>query len=526
MDIQTLSVMQGLLFALQVLILFIQYATNRTFKELGWWAMGSLTMALGILFMPLVKYPNWFLLAALSNPLFIGGHFLVAIGLIRFIKKQVNLRQMLLLFVVYVFGYYFFLFAMPNLSMRTMFSNGWLGGITLFTAYHLLKIERQKSDMIRRFMGVVFLMAGLFFTFRTIRVLFYYPLQSYEDMRPVLVLAFVLPIVFSTLWTYGLVLMVNHRLSEANLMEKRKLLTVFNTSPDATLIMKFSDGTIVDANKGLVDMYGFELSEVIGNTDIEMNIWNDMSQRDMIYRQLHEHQFCRDEEVTFTKKNGNIFEGVLSCQVATIDDERMAVCTIHDITERKRAEDKIRQLNSELEFERNLAHMNSMTDSLTGLANRRMFDETLFDTINLMKEIEQPLSLIMMDIDYFKAFNDKHGHVVGDYALEELGEVLGRLPVTEGILAARYGGEEFAIILPKVSSQEAVAIATHIKQEVESLIIIIEESSEEANLTVSLGVITIPASKLNYPKDVVVLADKALYIAKEKGRNRVEALIM
>jgi len=524
LDIKTLAEIQGILLVLQVLILFIQYAANRTFKELGWWAIGSLFMALGIGFMPMINDPNLIFLAIISNPLFVGGHFLLAYGIVTFVKKNPQRLFWIIFYVVAMLGYYFFLFANPNLSARTIIIHGSLAAITGFTSYHLLIVNNGKPEYIRGFLGTSFLLAGLFFTFRTTMVIFSYPIENYTDQWQMVILSFLLPMIFTTLWTYGLVLMVTQRLSDENIMEKRKLQTVFNTAPDAIIIINYENGLIVDANKGFMELSGYELSEVVGFSDIQLNLWKEQKTRLLIYDQLKTNHCFTNIEARFIKKSGSSFDAIVSCQLSSFDNSQMVVCSIHDITERKLAEDRIKTLNTELEFERNLAHMNSMTDSLTGLANRRMFDETLFEIIVKLKEEDKPLSLIMIDIDLFKAFNDTYGHVTGDYALEELGHLLAHTINQEHFMAARYGGEEFAIILPEMSNQEAMSMAESIRQMVNGMTLFIEETQEETKLTVSMGVITIPSVQLTNSKNVINLADKALYLAKQNGRNRIETL--
>jgi len=134
------------------------------------------------------------------------------------------------------------------------------------------------------------------------------------------------------------------------------------------------------------------------------------------------------------------------------------------------------------------------------------------------------LTRIKLD-DHFKPFNDHYGHLVGDYVLEELGELLGKIITDESHLVARFGGEEFVVILPDANCDEASSLAIHICSEVKKVKIVIENDVElDAKLSVSIGVVTVSPNEYAYPKDVLNLADKALYLAKENGRDRVEIL--
>jgi len=153
----------------------------------------------------------------------------------------------------------------------------------------------------------------------------------------------------------------------------------------------------------------------------------------------------------------------------------------------------------------------TMTDSLTGLKNRRAFDQILMEDSSRMVRTQSSLALILLDIDGFKAFNDEFGHVSGDEALQQLARVL-QSQARAYDRVARYGGEEFAIVLPDTSMAEALGVAERIRQEVQ------DAHWPHRPVTVSLGVAAASASQDSLT--LVARADKALYRAKQTGRNR------
>jgi diguanylate cyclase (GGDEF)-like protein len=161
------------------------------------------------------------------------------------------------------------------------------------------------------------------------------------------------------------------------------------------------------------------------------------------------------------------------------------------------------------------------TDGLTELNNHRAFQERLNEEIERAKRFGNKISLLMMDIDHFKEFNDTYGHVCGDEALKRIACTL-----TENIrtvdFAARYGGEEFAIILPEIPLEGAMVVAERIREAVEKQTLRL--NGKEAKITLSIGVASFPDHALNR-KDFIERSDKALYLAKGSGRNKVCAYV-
>ena len=160
-------------------------------------------------------------------------------------------------------------------------------------------------------------------------------------------------------------------------------------------------------------------------------------------------------------------------------------------------------------------------DGLTGLANRRRFDDYLnTQWINLAQE-ELPLSLILCDIDFFKFYNDKYGHPAGDLCLQKVGQVLSHTAQKNQDLVARYGGEEFAVIMPSTHAFGAVHVAAAMQAGVRDLKIVHDGSEVSEYVTLSMGVATMVPSWESSPSDLIVKADKALYQAKAEGRDRI-----
>jgi diguanylate cyclase (GGDEF)-like protein len=163
----------------------------------------------------------------------------------------------------------------------------------------------------------------------------------------------------------------------------------------------------------------------------------------------------------------------------------------------------------------------SYLDALTGIANRRHFEESLDLEWRRACRIGAALSLIMIDADFFKDFNDAYGHQRGDDCLKLLASSFRNALNRPGDLIARYGGEEFMMILPGINAQGAAEMAEATRARVEAMEIMHEGSRADKVMTVSLGVVTGYPSAGFSPGELVAAADEALYRAKEEGRNRV-----
>ena len=177
---------------------------------------------------------------------------------------------------------------------------------------------------------------------------------------------------------------------------------------------------------------------------------------------------------------------------------------------------QLQQANLELQ---SLAEL----DGLTQIANRRRLDGYLNQEWRRMMREKTPLSLIMCDIDFFKKYNDTYGHLAGDFCLQQVAKAINSAVKRPGDLAARYGGEEFAAILPNTDANGAMHVAEEIRLKVRDLQIVHAKSSISQHVTLSLGVATTVPCPDSSPVMLIAAADKALYQAKEAGRNRLAA---
>lgn len=181
----------------------------------------------------------------------------------------------------------------------------------------------------------------------------------------------------------------------------------------------------------------------------------------------------------------------------------------------------LRNRNRQLQGARKQLTALANVDELTGLGNRRMVNRILQEEINRARRTGMDLSVIMLDVDHFKNYNDTYGHPAGDEVLQKLAGIMQRASTRAGEIATRYGGEEFLLILPGASAESAMRTASHLRTMVEEERIPHGTSAVADYVTVSQGVITLRPEAGHDPGDIIKKADNALYDAKDSGRNAI-----
>lgn len=183
---------------------------------------------------------------------------------------------------------------------------------------------------------------------------------------------------------------------------------------------------------------------------------------------------------------------------------------------------KIRVKNHlELKKYRDMLEKQSLIDGLTGISNRRHFDDVFEREWRRAWRSSESLALVFLDIDFFKKYNDCYGHLAGDDCLRRVGRALKDLIKRSGDVVARYGGEEFVVVLPATSLENAALVGEKVRENIESLKVEHKMSDVSEYVTVSVGVAAIIPKANIEPASLLVVADNALYHAKRQGRNRV-----
>jgi len=277
------------------------------------------------------------------------------------------------------------------------------------------------------------------------------------------------------------------------------------------------DGCFIESNPSLCWMLGYSYNEIIGKSFADFLTPESAEKFKNNYPVFKERGEVHAVPFDMIAKDGHIFAVEIDGRIA-YDEQgkfKQTHCVIQDVTLRKQAEGNLLQLNSKLEEL-------SFLDGLTGIPNRRMFDLMLHKEWSRCIREKQPLSLVMIDIDSFKEYNDQYGHLQGDECLKSIARALSKVAKRAVDLSARYGGDEFVLLFPNTDKGHALRLAEVCRQKVMELDAPHEASTVCNLVTISVGVASTRPVAGDLSTSLIEAADKALYQAKERGCNRVE----
>lgn len=315
------------------------------------------------------------------------------------------------------------------------------------------------------------------------------------------------------------------RLAEDRVKEMvRQLSQIVDGSPIPTFVID-AEHRVTHWNRACEKLTGFSRSDLVGNADAWMAFYSEpmMLLTDLVVFGSKEDQIAQHhQKPTRSTLISDAIEAVgffpdmgedgrwLHFTAAPLRDSESrltgAIETIQDISDQRRLQTELEQLAS--------------LDFLTGIANRRCFDETINLAWKRTGRDSQCMSLLILDIDHFKSYNDTYGHPAGDRCLRQIASALEQLMLRPDDIVARYGGEEFGVILPGADAEGAVVVAKRILGRVAELAI--PHSGEKDGLvTISIGIGTSQTQTDMSLEGLISSADKALYKAKERGRNRI-----
>ncbi|WP_426453681.1 sensor domain-containing diguanylate cyclase [Paenibacillus sp. S-38] len=263
-------------------------------------------------------------------------------------------------------------------------------------------------------------------------------------------------------------------------------------------------------------LFGYEPEELIGRSAYDLIHPEDSQHVILTHKKVWESAEVESVAYRIRRKDSSyLWVESKSRKVHSESEGETVVVVTRDISERKQTELALTEVNKKLQHQ-------AEQDGLTQIPNRRLFDKTLRSEWRRAARTDSPLSMILIDIDYFKAYNDTFGHLSGDECLKRVAAILRDNLLRETDLAARFGGEEFAILLPHTDLDGALVVAEHLRNAVEAACLPHPRSRIGEYVTISLGVASLIPPLPYEPTELIEQADRALYHAKRQ-RNHVEA---
>ncbi|MBW8328428.1 MAG: diguanylate cyclase [Thiobacillus sp.] len=297
---------------------------------------------------------------------------------------------------------------------------------------------------------------------------------------------------------------------------------IFEYTPDALLLIDQA-GHITLANAQAEALFGYDRNELVGQP-IEILVPPRFAQHHVRHRagfmaEAHSRQMGAAVELFAQMKHGDELPVDIMLSPMIVDGHPFTLCVVRDITERKAAEDKLRQQTAELQkLHAELKELASH-DGLTGLYNWRAFYEHAGQLLKTAHRRQESTTLLMLDLDHFKQINDRFGHAEGDRVLQAVASTL-RITARENDIVARHGGEEFVVAAIGLTEAEGLVAAERLRAAIAGI------ETMKTPITASIGVATLApqAQKYEAPRVLAELldrADQALYAAKHNGRNQV-----
>ena len=627
LDVVTLSFIFCITSIIQVIGIYFQAKINKKFYGTKYWVMGNLFNAMGIALILIRQFiSNNFITIILANMLLVLAQILIYIGIAKFLEKNLKVRTSLYIFLILIISFLYLTYINNNVNWRTIISSLSIAACSFLIAFELLRYKKKSIRISVVFLGGVFAIFGIFHIIRSISILYLYNMNNFFDPSIMQAGLFVVAISINYLCSFGVIIMVNQRVSSEEAESQEKFQLIFETSPDFIFISSLENWTIMEANSKFILTLGFDKEKLIGRTTSSLGLFKNSKERENIVKILKRDGYCENFELEFTKKDGTTFVGLTSSKIMELNGEPCILNIARDITERKMIEKTLKFLSQAIEqspasivmtdINGNIEYVNkkfteitgysyeeamrknpnvlksdyhseeyyknlwktilqgdewrgefnnkkkngefywesaiispildnrsnivqllaikediserkrlenelkrqARTDYLTGLFNRRHFMESAKERLLQNNENAKENAFLMLDIDYFKEINDNFGHAIGDNAIKMVADIC-KETIRKTDILGRIGGEEFAILLSETNYTDAIKIAERLRLNVEN-IKMFDSNGRQVNLRISIG-ITKYNSEEDSLEDLMIRSDKALYIAKNSGRNRV-----
>jgi PAS domain S-box-containing protein len=344
LDVRTLAVISSFLFIIQFCAMVVQHRMSRAYPGMGLWLMGSSMMAAGGVLLPLLAVRSTHALVETVIPIFVLGYAFILVAISEFTGVALRRVVVLTLYLTFLVVYCWCVWGPVHPVGRTLDLSAIVAAYCFLAVRCLWRGAWGRYGIPGQFMTGIFFLYGSVALFRFGRTLVAPVPIGDGYMPPIYVLGFLAPVVASTLWTFGFILMVNQRLQRELQEEKETLQKVFNLGPDGASIIRKEDGVLMDVNQGFLQLGGYTREEVLGRTVSSFGIWRNQEDRTLFLDTLEATGTCSNLECRLQRKDGSELFGTISANVITIHDVPHILSVVRDITEHRRvAMDRARE---------------------------------------------------------------------------------------------------------------------------------------------------------------------------------------
>jgi diguanylate cyclase (GGDEF)-like protein/PAS domain S-box-containing protein len=635
-DVNTLIIVLGILCILQILVysmVYYLYKNRVVSRYCILWSVFSVAVYFLIEFRRFWPSRNPDLVMLFANIILFLAQLFLYFGILGFRGRRFN--RFVVIFVCLVFGAItlYSIYGAHDGNLRAISLYLAISVISFLSAFALWQYRAPPIRVPAILLAASFSLQGFFFFLRVVLALLSFPIKNPFSSETLQAMLFLVQIVTGFLWSFGFVIMIGLQASAKNDEYLKTLKLMFNANPDAVWLIRMSDTLIIDVNRGFTMLTGYRHDEAVGKTTLELGLWNDPAARERLVRMMNAAGICRNYEIEYVRKDGRKRIGILSSSLTMMDGVSHAVTSLHDISGRKRMEDRLHRSEEKFRmlvenshdiiytlaadgtctfmspvWTRLLGHATSevigksfrefvhpddlaaceifletviatgerrsgieyrlrskdgkwfwhttsavpfrdetgkvvgfygissdvgerrkfledlekkaTTDELTGVINRRYFIELATAEVKRALRFAHPLSFALIDIDHFKQINDTWGHAAGDRALMHFARVV-RENIREIDILCRFGGDEFVLLLPETDSAAACPILERLRAILADTPLEFDGVMIPVSVSVGVAICNVAENSDDSLDAILGRADKALYQAKENGRDRV-----
>ena len=344
LDIGMLGILMSIVNTLSLIIMYVYAKLNTTIQGTKSWVIGNACSIIGLFFLIRQEVlTTRFISIIIGNGLLVLGLIFIYIGIMRFLENKVNRFRITTSFAVYSIVFVYFTYMVDDIMMRIVVFSTFIGIYSLLSAQSLLRNKNRSIKTATTFLSGILLLQGGFFAVRAIMTLMSFSVNNLFDPSGLPISTYTISIITSYLTTFGLILMVLQKLNSETKEAKERLQLIFNTGPDAVCISSLQTGVIAEVNDRFVVLTGFSREEVIGQTTLSLGLWNNLKDRLRLVSEMIENGQCENFETDIKIKDSTIITCLISAKLMNYKEIPHLVSVTRDISERKTAEQKLRQ---------------------------------------------------------------------------------------------------------------------------------------------------------------------------------------